>query len=283
MAKKVVDDLSLRAADLGWVVIPSTVDAPPRPLFSKQMKPIARKLPTTCILDLTEEALATATSKEKDSHEPTPEKASSRSRGESDCSPKAKIGYSANYLELPYTLPGGFKITKDSTLWKKRDAFRTTRPLFLKRLGKDFEEFRDPLEIHGSIMKHDALKESFTKLEGDNFDLSSKVNKLQLFLDRATKRANKAEEKAKATQETTNAVTAQRVPEGIKSFKGSDEYALKDGKEAAYCLCHFEKSYRDVCSTIVDHYQSFIQQYPGDWFFDVDISAPLSPAEGDEA
>ncbi|GAA0176531.1 hypothetical protein LIER_29505 [Lithospermum erythrorhizon] len=27
-------------------------------------------------------------------------------------------------------------------------------PLFLEQIGKDFEYFRDPVEIHGSIMKH---------------------------------------------------------------------------------------------------------------------------------
>ncbi|GAA0172776.1 hypothetical protein LIER_26532 [Lithospermum erythrorhizon] len=300
---------------------PLTLDAPPRPLFSKWMKSIAHKFPNTHILDLTAEEPETAPSKENVSLESLPEESSSCSIEKSNSAPKAKTCYSTNYLDLPYTLPGGFKVTADSTLWKKSNAFYTTSPLLLEHLGKDLEELPDPMEIHGSIMKyliksmnasyvisrradrlddtcdegrereralnlkiqHDTLIESVTKLEGDNFDLSSKVKRLQLCLDRATKRANEAEEKAMVAQETDDAVTAQRISEGIEAFKGSDEYALEVGKDAAYCLCRFEKSYKDVCPAIVDYFQDLIQHYPEDWFSHVDVRAPLSPADGKDA
>ncbi|GAA0140736.1 hypothetical protein LIER_02032 [Lithospermum erythrorhizon] len=46
-----------------------------------------------------------------------------------DSAPKVKTGYSANFLELPYTKLGGFHIKEERTLWRKQDAFRTSRPL----------------------------------------------------------------------------------------------------------------------------------------------------------
>ncbi|GAA0174812.1 hypothetical protein LIER_28125 [Lithospermum erythrorhizon] len=75
----------------------------------------------------------------------------------SDFALKAKAGYSGNYLDLPHTLPGGFQVDAKSKLWKNSEAFHATRPLLLDQSEKDFEEFRDPLEIHGTAMK-DLIK-----------------------------------------------------------------------------------------------------------------------------
>ncbi|GAA0143390.1 hypothetical protein LIER_04085 [Lithospermum erythrorhizon] len=50
-----------------------------------------------------------------------------------DSGPRVSLGYSANFLNLPYTLPGGLRVTVDTTLWKKQDAFQASRPLILER------------------------------------------------------------------------------------------------------------------------------------------------------
>ncbi|GAA0156436.1 hypothetical protein LIER_13938 [Lithospermum erythrorhizon] len=168
-----------------------------------------------------------------------------------------------SYLELPFTLPGGFQITKDSTLWKKSDSFRASHPLLLERIGKVFESFCYLLEIHGAltghlikainssyvmahktdllddayeegrekekalqhrvkemeeqnenlkvvpaamskekkkataqamaeIRKHDVLQARFTRLEGEHFELSSRLTRLQLIQSQEAKRANEA-------------------------------------------------------------------------------------------
>ncbi|GAA0143633.1 hypothetical protein LIER_04271 [Lithospermum erythrorhizon] len=71
-----------------------------------------------------------------------------------DSGPKVSVGYSANFLKLPYTLPGGLRVTEDSTLWKKQDAFQASRPLILKRVAKDFDEAHDPMVVQASIARY---------------------------------------------------------------------------------------------------------------------------------
>ncbi|GAA0142343.1 hypothetical protein LIER_35563 [Lithospermum erythrorhizon] len=68
--------------------------------------------------------------------------------------PKAKTGYSTNFMELPYTIPGGFQMIEESSLRKKHDSFRATRPLLLERIRKDYDTIRDPLGIHGVVACH---------------------------------------------------------------------------------------------------------------------------------
>ncbi|GAA0140883.1 hypothetical protein LIER_02153 [Lithospermum erythrorhizon] len=45
----------------------------------------------------------------------------------SDSAPAAKLGYSANYLPLPYTLPGGLVINDSSDLQSNREVFMAVR------------------------------------------------------------------------------------------------------------------------------------------------------------
>ncbi|GAA0172030.1 hypothetical protein LIER_25938 [Lithospermum erythrorhizon] len=56
----------------------------------------------------------------------------------SDSAPQAKVGYSANYLGLPYTLRG-------------------------EQIEKDYKSIRDPLEVHGALSRHliKAMNASF--------------------------------------------------------------------------------------------------------------------------
>ncbi|GAA0146344.1 hypothetical protein LIER_06325 [Lithospermum erythrorhizon] len=127
------------------------------PLLSKRQQSIDLKLLTSEILDLTEDPPSfNIPDKEQledtsDLHTATSDSLSDEG---SDSVPRAKTGYSANYLNLPYTLPGGFQITRDSTMWKKSDAFRAARPLLLERIRKDYASIKDPLEVHGALTRH---------------------------------------------------------------------------------------------------------------------------------
>ncbi|GAA0179710.1 hypothetical protein LIER_30007 [Lithospermum erythrorhizon] len=68
-----------------------------------------------------------------------------------DSGSKVSVGYSTNFLNLPYMLPGGLRVIEDSTLWKKPHAFQATRPLILELVAKDFDEVHDPMEVEASI------------------------------------------------------------------------------------------------------------------------------------
>ncbi|GAA0159835.1 hypothetical protein LIER_38929 [Lithospermum erythrorhizon] len=129
----------------------------PRLFTAKRLKSIAHKMPRSEILDLTEDPpSSTIPSQEwpKDCFGLNPSTSESFLEEESDFAPKAKSGYSVTFLTLPYTLPGGFRVNKESNIWKKSDAFRASRPLLLERIKKDYDSIRDPLEIHGAVACH---------------------------------------------------------------------------------------------------------------------------------
>ncbi|GAA0161006.1 hypothetical protein LIER_17425 [Lithospermum erythrorhizon] len=254
------------------------------------------------ILDLTEDPLSSNFPRKEqldDSTNLNPSTSNSLPNEGSDSAPRAKTGYSANYLDLPYTLPGDFQVTENSTLWKKADSFRPSRPLILQRIVKDYKSILDPLEVHGAlalhlikamnasyalacradllddarqeaaikekkeetsqamveIKKHDALQTRFTRLEVEHFDISRKLGRLQLVHNQTTKKVQKA----------------------IFDYQRSAEFRLEADKEAAYCLCCFTKTYRDVNPSIIANYEDFIQEYPEEWFAPLDLSGPLTP------
>ncbi|GAA0184651.1 hypothetical protein LIER_31939 [Lithospermum erythrorhizon] len=126
-------------------------------LFSKRQKSISYKRPRSEILDLTEDPPASSPQEvevpRKDSglHPSTSEPPTETPV---DSAPQVTTGYSTNFLELPYTVLDGFKINEESTLWKKQDAFHTSRPLLLERIRRDYDAIRDPLEIHGVVARH---------------------------------------------------------------------------------------------------------------------------------
>ncbi|GAA0159095.1 hypothetical protein LIER_15961 [Lithospermum erythrorhizon] len=71
-----------------------------------------------------------------------------------DSRPRVSLGYLANFLILPYTFPGGLKITADTTVWKKQDAFQALRPLILEHMATDFDEAHDPMEVQASVARY---------------------------------------------------------------------------------------------------------------------------------
>ncbi|GAA0185704.1 hypothetical protein LIER_32992 [Lithospermum erythrorhizon] len=87
------------------------------------------------------------------------------------------------------------------------------------------------------------------------------------------------EQKAKTAEQTLS----QRVEKAIYDYQRSEAFRSEAGKEVAYCLCLFTKTYKEVNPSIVANYEEFIQGYDPDWFAPLDLSAPLTPSlEEDE-
>ncbi|GAA0174905.1 hypothetical protein LIER_28193 [Lithospermum erythrorhizon] len=139
--------------------IPADHVVPPKPVLAKRTKTLAHRPPMKDVLDLTDEPLCLAPPSDMNlgevplAYNPMVQASSSKGQ-ESDSSPKVTVGYSATYLDLPYTFPGGYEVNNTSKLGKALDAFRVTRPLLLEEIGKPYEEYNDPLELQGVIAKH---------------------------------------------------------------------------------------------------------------------------------
>ncbi|GAA0141084.1 hypothetical protein LIER_02309 [Lithospermum erythrorhizon] len=128
------------------------------------------------------------------------------------------------------------------------------------------------------IKKHDALQARFTRLEGQHFDISQKIDCLQLVHNQTIKKVGELEHRVKSAEEAL----PQRVQKAIFYYQRSVEFRLETGKEAVYYLCRFTKTYKDVNPSIVVNYEEFIQEYLQEWFAPLDLSAPLTPISEEE-
>ncbi|GAA0171696.1 hypothetical protein LIER_25670 [Lithospermum erythrorhizon] len=87
------------------------------------------------------------------------------------------------------------------------------------------------------------------------------------------------EQRAKIAEKTLS----QRVKKAIYDYQRSKAFRSEAGKEAAYYLCRFTKTYKEVNPSIVANYEELIQGYDPDWFVPLDLSAPFTPSpEEDE-
>ncbi|GAA0150078.1 hypothetical protein LIER_09098 [Lithospermum erythrorhizon] len=128
------------------------------------------------------------------------------------------------------------------------------------------------------MKKNDLPQSRFTRLEGENFDISNMLQRLQLVHDQSTKRMRELEQRAKIAEETLS----QRVEMAIYDYQRSKDFRNETEKEAAYCLCRFTKTYKEVNPSIVANYEEFIQGYDQEWFAPLDLSAPLTPTLEEE-
>ncbi|GAA0153585.1 hypothetical protein LIER_11787 [Lithospermum erythrorhizon] len=81
------------------------------PLFSKRQKSIAHKRPMSEILDLTEDPPTSSPQEVEVPREDSglhPSTLEPPTKTPVDSAPQVTTGYSMNFLELPYTVPGGF-------------------------------------------------------------------------------------------------------------------------------------------------------------------------------
>ncbi|GAA0176555.1 hypothetical protein LIER_29526 [Lithospermum erythrorhizon] len=264
--------------------------APSKPVLAKRSKTLAHRPPRRDVLDLTQETFPSMSPYDsRIDEEPIADiplgNASSSKGKESDSTPNVMAGYSATDLNLPSTLPGGYEVTNKSKLGKALDAFRATSPLLLEEIGKPYEKYSHPLKLQGVIAKHlvrrppilrrrlllsnpwrkSPLEAQNVKLEGEKFDLSLKLSRLQLSLSQETKQANEDEHKALMAQESAS--------RAVEEYYSSEAYHDELGEETAYCLCRFVKTFKDVNPSLVAHSR---------WFTPLDVNAPLSPMEGEE-
>ncbi|GAA0185912.1 hypothetical protein LIER_33200 [Lithospermum erythrorhizon] len=145
---KTTAEASLPASTVNFSTVlgkrPVDLVAPSKPALAKRTKTLAQRPAKKRVVDLTEEPLPSASPStpfgdlniEETPRADTPTRiASSPKVQESDSTPKVTTGYSATYLDLPYTLPGSYEVTKNSKLGKALDAFRATHPLLLEEIG----------------------------------------------------------------------------------------------------------------------------------------------------
>ncbi|GAA0163643.1 hypothetical protein LIER_19457 [Lithospermum erythrorhizon] len=95
--------------------------------------------------------------------------------------------------------------------------------------------------MQGFVQKNDDLK------EGENEGLSSKYKNAQLMTEFSKKRADEATQRAEeATQKlkVVEEAVPKRIPEAIREYQFSDDFRNESGKDAAYCLCHFTRTYK---------------------------------------
>ncbi|GAA0174217.1 hypothetical protein LIER_27658 [Lithospermum erythrorhizon] len=133
--------------------------------------------------------------------------------------------------------------------------------------------------------KLDLLDARYTRLEAENEGLNSKYKNAQLMAEfskkkeeEATQRADDATRKLKEVEE---AIPGQ-IQEAIREYQFSEDFRNEAGKDVAYCLCRFTKTYKGSNPAIVENYREFIQGYNEDWFANCNLDAPLTPEEEDE-
>ncbi|GAA0183048.1 hypothetical protein LIER_30530 [Lithospermum erythrorhizon] len=179
---------------------------------------------------------------------------------EVDTDPKITTSYSANYLKLQYTLPGVLESTrtgkeKGELLRFQENAYNDKKTAIEQALAE--------------IAKCKDLEAQNVKLKGEKIDLSLQVSRLQLSLSQETKRAQEAERKVLLAQEFAG--------KAIEEYRASKAYQEDLGAEAAYCLCRFVKTFKDINPSMVAHYQEFTSEYPSHWFTSLDVNASYPP------
>ncbi|GAA0149202.1 hypothetical protein LIER_08440 [Lithospermum erythrorhizon] len=98
--------------------------------------------------------------------------------------------------------------------------------------------------------------------------------RLELVHSQTTKKVSELEQRAKVAEESL----PRQIEKAIYDYQRSEGFRVDAGKEAAYCLCRFTKTYKEVNPYIVVNYHDFIQGYPKEWLTPSDLSAPLTPS-----
>ncbi|GAA0146429.1 hypothetical protein LIER_06389 [Lithospermum erythrorhizon] len=106
--------------------------------------------------------------------------------------------------------------------------------------------------------KLDLLHTRYTHLEAENEGLNNKYKNAQLMAvfskkkaDEDTQRADEATRKLKEVEEAIPG----RIQEAICEYEFSEDFRNEAGKDAAYCLCRFTKTYKGVNHAIVENYR----------------------------
>ncbi|GAA0148276.1 hypothetical protein LIER_07765 [Lithospermum erythrorhizon] len=90
------------------------------------------------------------------------------------------------------------------------------------------------------IKKHDLVQARFTRLEGEHFDISNKIQQLELVHSQTAKKMSELEKRAKDAEEAL----PQQIENAIYDYQLSEDFRVEAGKEAAYCLCRLQRHIR---------------------------------------
>ncbi|GAA0183966.1 hypothetical protein LIER_31289 [Lithospermum erythrorhizon] len=89
------------------------------------------------------------------------------------------------------------------------------------------EKKEETAQAFAEIKKHDALQARFTRLEGERFDISQKLERLQLVHNHATKKVGELQQRAKVAEEAL----PQRIQEAIYDYERSEEFHVEAVKK----------------------------------------------------
>ncbi|GAA0152018.1 hypothetical protein LIER_10608 [Lithospermum erythrorhizon] len=126
--------------------------------------------------------------------------------------------------------------------------------------------------------KLELLHTRCTSVEAENVGLNSKLKNAQMMADFSKKRADEAPQKLEAVEEAVPG----RIEEAVRGYQFFEDFRREAGKDAAYCLCHFTRTYKEVNPVIVDNFRKFIQGYDEEWFTNCNLDTPLTPEEEGE-
>ncbi|GAA0150604.1 hypothetical protein LIER_09512 [Lithospermum erythrorhizon] len=151
--------------------------------------------------------------------------------------------------------------------------------------------------------RNEGLKNENAGLRSENAGLKSEIEQLKarvLAMQREKREAQeqciqmgerkRADEELQKLKEVEESVPLKveeacrlREKEAICLYHFSEDFRNEAGRDAAYCLCRFTRTFKDSNPLIVDNYKEFIAGYNADWFSSCDLEAPLTPDEEDDA
>ncbi|GAA0173112.1 hypothetical protein LIER_26797 [Lithospermum erythrorhizon] len=134
--------------------------------------------------------------------------------------------------------------------------------------------------------RYDALNHRFTSLEGETEYVKEQQKRAQRISELSRKRADEALQKLKEVEDSVPLKVEEacrlREKEAIRQYHFSEDFRNEAGRDAAYCLCCFIRTYKDSNPLIVENYKDFIAGYDADWFTSCDLDAPLTPEEEED-
>ncbi|GAA0161018.1 hypothetical protein LIER_17435 [Lithospermum erythrorhizon] len=201
-------------------------------LFSKRQKSIAHKLSRYDILDLTKDLPSSALLDKEvpiETHVCDPSASNSLPEERSDSAPKAKTGkeyasikdhlqvHGALTRHLIKTMNASYEIAHRVDLLEDEHGEACEKERALQLQVKDLKEENERLKVASTIAikekkeataqtlakirKHDALQARFSRLEGEHFDISQKLERLQLVHNQTTTKVGELEQRAKIDEE----------------------------------------------------------------------------------
>ncbi|GAA0185604.1 hypothetical protein LIER_32892 [Lithospermum erythrorhizon] len=128
--------------------------------------------------------------------------------------------------------------------------------------------------------RYDVLNQRFSSLEGETEYIKEQQKRAQRISELSRKRAEEALQKLKEVEDSLPIKVEEACQ--LRQYHFSEDFRNEAGRDAAYCLCRFTRTYKDSNPLIVENYKDFIAGYDADWFSSCDLDAPLTPEEEED-